>query len=77
MSMQRRNPNPIQSRKDAVRKYSKNAVLWAGGGVVGGIALGLLFGSWTLVIIGFVVAVIGGVVNYNKVQKIIKHKDNN
>ncbi|WP_018297050.1 hypothetical protein [Corynebacterium lubricantis] len=76
MSMQRRNPNPIQSRKDAVRKYSRNAVLWAGGGVVGGIALGLLMSSWTLLIIGFVVAVVGGVVNYNKVQKIIKHKDN-
>ncbi|WP_257158509.1 hypothetical protein [Corynebacterium cystitidis] len=75
MSMQRRNPNPIQARKDAVRKYSRNAVLFAGGGVVGGIALGLIFNSWSLLILGFVIAVVGGVVNYNKVQKIVNHKD--
>lgn len=74
--MQRRNPNPIQARKDAVRKYSRNAVVFAGGGIVGGIALGLLFSSWTILILGFVIAVVGGVVNYNKVQKIVNHKDN-
>ncbi|SNV71038.1 hypothetical protein [Corynebacterium cystitidis] len=75
MSMQRRNPNPIQARKDAVRKFSRNAVLFAGGGVVGGIALGLIFNSWNLLILGFVIAVVGGVFNYNKVQKIVNHKD--
>ncbi|SER38941.1 hypothetical protein SAMN05661109_00084 [Corynebacterium cystitidis DSM 20524] len=73
--MQRRNPNPIQARKDAVRKFSRNAVLFAGGGVVGGIALGLIFNSWNLLILGFVIAVVGGVFNYNKVQKIVNHKD--
>lgn len=73
--MQRRNPNPIQARKDAVRKYSKNAVLFAGGGVVGGVALGLLMGSWTILVLGLVVAVVGGFVNYNKVQKIVNHQD--
>ncbi|WP_026254197.1 hypothetical protein [Corynebacterium pilosum] len=76
MSMQRRNPNPIQARKDAVRKYSRNAVVYAGGGIVGGVALGLIFSSWTLLVLGLVVAVVGGVVNYNKVQKIVNHKDN-
>ncbi|STC68282.1 putative secreted protein [Corynebacterium pilosum] len=74
--MQRRNPNPIQARKDAVRKYSRNAVVYAGGGIVGGVALGLIFSSWTLLVLGLVVAVVGGVVNYNKVQKIVNHKDN-
>ncbi|WP_394281021.1 hypothetical protein [Corynebacterium sp.] len=76
MSMQRRNPNPIQARKDAVRKYSRNAVAFAGGGIVGGVALGFIFSSWTLLVLGLVVAVVGGVVNYNKVQKIVNHKDN-
>lgn len=74
--MQRRNPNPIQARKDAVRKYSRNAVAFAGGGIVGGVALGFIFSSWTLLVLGLVVAVVGGVVNYNKVQKIVNHKDN-
>lgn len=77
MSMQRRQPNPIQARKDAVRKYSRNAVLWAGGGVVGGIALGLLASSWSILVIGFVIAVVGGMVNYSKVKKIVNHSDQN
>ncbi|WIM66946.1 hypothetical protein QP027_07335 [Corynebacterium breve] len=76
MTMQRRNPNPIEARKEAVRKYSRNAVVWAGGGVVGGVALALLFSSWTWIAIGLVVAVVGGVSNYMKVQKIINHHDN-
>ena len=58
-----------------MRKYSRNAVLWAGGGVVGGVALGLIAGSWSLLILGFVVAVVGGVANWMKVQKIVNHKD--
>ena len=75
MTLQPRPNNPIEARKAAVRQYSRNAVLWAGGGVAGGIALGLLMSSWTVLIIGFVVAVAGGLTNWNKVQKIVNHKD--
>lgn len=42
MTLQPRPNNPIEARKQAVRTYSRNAVLWAGGGVAGGIVLGLL-----------------------------------
>ncbi|WKD57392.1 hypothetical protein CAPI_04170 [Corynebacterium capitovis DSM 44611] len=73
--MQPRPFNPIEQRKQAVRKYSRNAVVWAGGGVVGGVALGLLLGSWTIVVLGFIVAVVGGLTNYNRVQKIVSHRD--
>ena len=75
MTMKPRLNNPIARRKEAVRKYSRNAVLWAGGGVVGGVALGLIASSWSLLILGFVVAVVGGVANWMKVQKIVNHKD--
>lgn len=75
MTMQPRPNNPIDQRKAAVRQYSRNAALWAGGGVAGGIAFGLLFGSWTVFFIGLVVAVAGGFANWNKVQKIVNHKD--
>ena len=40
--MQPRPNDPIAQRKAAVRQYSRNAVLWAGGGVAGGIAFGLI-----------------------------------
>lgn len=75
MTMQPRPNNPIDQRKAAVRQYSRNAALWAGGGVAGGIAFGLLFSSWTVFFIGLVVAVAGGFANWNKVQKIVNHKD--
>ncbi|OEX92853.1 hypothetical protein [Corynebacterium sp. Marseille-P4321] len=75
MTIQPRPNNPIEQRKAAVRKYSRNAALWAGGGVVGGIAFGLIFSSWAVLILGFVVAVAGGVTNWNKVQRIVNHKD--
>jgi len=58
-----------------VRQYSRNAVLWAGGGVAGGIAFGLIFSSWTFLFLGLVVAVAGGFTNWNKVQRIVNHKD--
>ena len=50
-------------------------MLWAGGGVVGGVALGLIFSSWAILALGLVVAVVGGVGNWMKVQKIVNHKD--
>jgi len=76
MTMQRRPNNPIEQRKQAVRKYTRNAAVSVGGGVVGGLALGLLFTSWTWVILGLVVAVVGGFYNWNQVQKIVNHRDN-
>lgn len=76
MTMQRRPNNPIERRKQAVRKYTRNAAVSVGGGVVGGIALGLLFTSWTWLMLGLVVAVVGGFYNWNKVQKIVNHRDN-
>lgn len=75
MTMQPRPNNPIEQRKTAVRQYTRNAMLWAGGGVVGGIAFGLIFSSWAVLILGFVVAVAGGLTNWNKVQRIVNHKD--
>ena len=52
-SLQPYHSNPIQQRKDAVRRYSRNAVVWTGGGVVA-----------------------GGFINWQKVQKIVNHRDN-
>ncbi|MCP1386689.1 hypothetical protein M5J20_00540 [Corynebacterium sp. TA-R-1] len=75
MTMQPRPNNPIEQRKQAMRKYMNNAAMWAGGGVAGGIALALLTQSWTLLIIGFVIAVAGGWTNWNKAQQIVNHKD--
>lgn len=73
--MQPRPNNPIDQRKAAVRKYSRDALVWAGGGLAGGIAFGLLMQSWTILVLGLVIGVAGGVVNWNKVQKIVNHQD--
>lgn len=75
MTLQPRPNNPIEARKQAVRTYSRNAAIWVGGGVAGGIVLGLLAGSWTVLVLGFVIAVVGGYVNWNKVQRIVNTKD--
>lgn len=75
MTMQPRPNNPIEQRKAAVRKYSRDAIVWAGAGIAGGIAFGLLLESWTILVIGLVVGVAGGFVNWNKVQKIVNHQD--
>lgn len=76
MTMQRRPNNPIELRKQAVRRYTRNAVVSVGGGVLGGAALALLATSWTFLVLGLIVAVVGGVYNWNKVQKIVNHRDN-
>lgn len=75
MTLQPRPNNPIEQRKQAVRRYSRNAVVWAGAGVTGGVALALLAHSWFFLAVGLVVAVAGGWSNYAKVQKIVNHRD--
>ncbi|KAA8746738.1 hypothetical protein CJ203_05495 [Corynebacterium tuscaniense] len=76
MTLQPRPHNPIEARKQAVREHSRNAVISIGGGVVGGVVLGLIFPSfWLWFSLGLVVAVVGGVYNYVKVQQIINHQD--
>lgn len=75
MTMQRRPINSIEQRKLEVRKYSRNAVVSVAGGVVGGIALALIAESATWLLIGLVIAVVGGWVNWSKVKKIVNHKD--
>ncbi len=75
MTLQPRPNNPIEQRKQAVRTYSRNAVVWVGGGVVGGVALSVLLGSWFFLALGLVAAVAGGWSNYSKVQKIVNHRD--
>ena len=60
-----------------MRRYSRNGVACVGGGVLGGVALGLIFSSfWFWFALGMVVAVGGGLYNYSKIQKIINHQDN-
>lgn len=67
--------NPIEQRKDAVRKYSRNAVLWTGGGVAAGAAIGLLASSLTLFIVIAVIGIAGGFINWRKVQQIVNYRD--
>ncbi|AWB84329.1 hypothetical protein [Corynebacterium liangguodongii] len=78
MTLSPRPNNPIEARKQAVRTYSRNAVMFAGGGVVGGVALGFLFGSpfsFALFALMLVIGVVGAGWNYNKVQRIVNHRD--
>ena len=75
MTMQPRPNNPIAQRKADVRRYSRNATVSVGVGVIGGVALWGLTGGIGYLIIGLIVAVVGGWTNWNKVQKIVNHKD--
>lgn len=75
MTMQPRPNNPIEQRKQAMRKHMTAAAAWTGGGVVGGLVLALLTSTWSLLVLGFVIGVVGGYVNWNKAQKIVNHVD--
>lgn len=76
MTLQPRPNNPIQHRKDQVRKYTRNGVVSVVGGVGGGVVLGFLFAnSWFWITLGFVVAVVGGVYSAYKVRQIVNHQD--
>ncbi|MDO5031418.1 hypothetical protein [Corynebacterium sp.] len=73
MTMQRRPNNPIEQKKQAVRKHSRNAVV----SVVGGVILGwALTGFWVWMSLGLIVAVVGGVYNWSRIQKIINENNN-
>ena len=71
--------NPIEQRKVAVRKYTRNAAVWTGGGVVVGAAAALmassLFSALVLFIIIAGIGAVGGFVNWQKVQRIVNYKD--
>ena len=71
--MQNRPHNPIQAKKQAVRRYSRNGVVSVAGGVVGGVALAFILtgNSFIWLTLGFVFAVVGGLYNYAQVRKII------
>lgn len=73
--MQQYPRNPIEKRKQDVRKYTRNGVISVAGGVVGGAVLALLFSSSFFLILGLVIAVVGGFSNYRKVQQIVNHQD--
>lgn len=75
MTIQPRPNNPIERRKAAVRRYSRNAVLSVGGGLGGGLVLAMLTSSLTWLVIGLIVAVVGGYHSWSRIQKIVNHRD--
>lgn len=75
MTLQHRPSNPIELRKQEVRRHVKQGVLWVGGGLLGGLALMLLFHDYVYMILGAIVALVGGGVNWMKVSKIVNYKD--
>lgn len=75
MTMQRYPQNPIEMRKQAVRRHARNGVVAVAGGVVGGLALSVLFHTSFFLILGLIIAAAGGFVSYQRVQRIINYKD--
>ncbi|WP_293768784.1 hypothetical protein [uncultured Corynebacterium sp.] len=76
MTMQPRPNNPIEKRKQDVRKHSRNAVISVVGGVGGGLLLAwMTTADWFFLMLGLVVAVVGGAYNWMQIQKIVNHKD--
>ncbi|GAB3940752.1 hypothetical protein [Corynebacterium tapiri] len=76
MTLQPRPSNPIQHRKDQVRKHSRNAAICVGGGIGGGLLVGFLLShSMFWVTLGLIIAVVGGGWNALRINQIINHKD--
>lgn len=76
MTMQRRPNNPIEKKKQDVRRYTRNGVVTVGGGIAGGLLLAFVMtgSSWFWLSLGLVVAVVGGVYNWSKVNRIVNEK---
>ena len=76
MTMQRRPNNPIEKKKQDVRRYTRNGVVTVGGGSAGGLLLAFVMSgsSWFWLSLGLVVAVVGGVYNWSKVNRIVNEK---
>lgn len=68
--------NPIELRKQAVRRYSRNTVAYVGGGLGGGLLLTVLLTNWTWIILGLIVAVVGGSINAARARRILNQNDN-
>ncbi|MFH0410881.1 hypothetical protein ACG98H_02050 [Corynebacterium sp. L4756] len=77
MTMQPRPNNPIELKKQKVRKHARNGVISVVAGVGGGLLAGLVLvgSSWLWLSIGLVVAVVGGVSNWMKIQKIVNENN--
>lgn len=76
MTMIPRPNNPIELRKSQVRRYSRNGVVSIAAGVGGGLALWWLLSPGAIfMVLGLVVAVVGGGYNFLKVNRIINHRD--
>lgn len=60
--------NPIELRKQEVRKNARNAAICVAGGVGGGVLLAFVSSSFFLVL-GLIVAVAGGAYYWSKVRK--------
>ena len=78
MSMQQRPNNPIAQRKQQVRKHSRNVVVCVAGGLGVGAVLGVLSAAsfWAWMLVGAIVAVVGGGYNWLKIQKIVNENHN-
>ena len=77
MTMQQRPNNPIAQRKQQVRKHSRNAVVCVVAGLGVGAVLGALSASfWAWMLVGAIVAVVGGGYNWLKIQKIVNENHN-
>ena len=74
--MQQYPRNPIEKRKQEVRKNTRNGVISVAGGIGGGALLWILASSSFFMVLGLVVAVVGGFYYYKQVQKTINHRDN-
>jgi len=76
--MQQRPNNPIAQRKQQVRKHSRNAVVCVVAGLGVGAVLGVLSAAsfWAWMLVGAIVAVVGGGYNWLKIQKIVNENHN-
>lgn len=78
MTMQPRPLNPIEKKKQDVRRYSRNGVISVAAGAGVGV-LSFLFLSTNVFVclaIALIIAVVGGGYNFLKVQKIINENHN-